>query len=292
MDANVRELRGFSETDKVVILCSDALGFSHANNLGVYQALREGALNSARVVTPGPWVRHAARLHRGEDVGISLTLTCDNEIFHLSPLTAAPSLVDGGGGFPATSDDLWSHADLDELRREVRGQLERAIYWGFDISHIASFADSLVCWPEFFDVVLDLAIEYQLPIRLSPDSSEEKLGYPARSLASQEGLVAVDQVIDTSKVDLDQYPSVNDAFDHIISQVKPGVSEISFKLTVDTPEIRELSYGWQDEVSWTQLVMDRSAVAIALARHGAICVDYKTIRDLMRQGMTRSKFCV
>ncbi len=288
----MRELLGLSRRDKVVILCSDALGFSHANNLGVYQALREGTLNSARVVTPGPWIRHAVRTYRGEDVGISLTLTCDNEIFHLSPLTASPSLMDGAGGFPVTSDDLWSHADLDELRREARGQLERAIYWGFDISHIASFADSLVCWPEFFDVVLDLAIEYRLPIRLSQDATEDRLGYSAISRASQEGLVAVDQIIDTSDVDLAQYSTIEDAFEHLVSRVSPGVSEISFKLAVDTPEIRELSQSWRDEVSWMDLVMDKSAVGAALARYDIARVDYRTIRDLAQQKISRPRFCV
>ena len=292
MEADVRDLLGLSGDTRAVILCSDALGFSHANNQGVYEALRNGALNSARVMTPGPWVRHAATSHQGEDVGISLTLTCDNDIFHLFPLSASPSLVDGGGGFPATSDDLWSHADIDELRREARGQLERAIYWGFDISHIASFGDSLIGRPEFFDIVLDLAIEYRLPIRLPENSSEERLGYPAKTLVTQEGLVAIDQTIDIAKVNLAQYPTFEVAFDDVVKHLEPGVSEITFKLTADTPEIRELSPRWLDEVNWTKVVMDRAFVQRTLARYSVISTDYRRIRNLARQRFSRSTFLV
>ena len=56
---------------------------------------------------------------------------------------------------------MWDHADLDEVRRELRAQVERAILWGFDVSHLDSHMGTLQLRPEFFDVYLDLAVEFE-----------------------------------------------------------------------------------------------------------------------------------
>ena len=70
-------------------------------------------------------------------------------------------------GSPAPSQDAWDHADLDEVRRELRAQIERAILWGFDVTHLDSHMGTLQLRPEFFDVYLDLAVDFGLPMRLS-----------------------------------------------------------------------------------------------------------------------------
>ena len=53
-------------------------------------------------------------------------------------------------------------------------QLERAIYWGFDVSHLDAHLDSVQLKAEFFDVFLDLAEEFRLPLRL-PDAGAQRL---------------------------------------------------------------------------------------------------------------------
>ena len=104
-------------------------------------------------------------------------------------------MLDGDGGFPRTAADLWDHADLDEVRRECRAQLERAIYWGFDVSHLDAHLDAVQLKPEFFDVFLDLAEEFRLPLRL-PDAGAQRLaGFPFRELAADRGVVSPDRVI-------------------------------------------------------------------------------------------------
>ena len=93
---------------------------------------------------------------------MGLTLNAEHDLYRWGPITHAPSLLDGDGGFPRTAADLWDHADLDEVRRECRAQLERAIYWGFDVSHLDAHLDAVQLKPEFFDVFLDLAEEFRL----------------------------------------------------------------------------------------------------------------------------------
>ena len=140
-------------------------------------------------MVPAPWARDAAAQYRGEDIGVGLTLNAEHDLYRWGPITHAPSLLDGDGGFPRTAADLWDHADLDEVRRECRAQLERAIYWGFDVSHLDAHLDAVQLKPEFFDVFLDLAEEFRLPLRL-PDASAQRLaGFPFRALAAERGVV-------------------------------------------------------------------------------------------------------
>ena len=42
--------------------------------------------------------------------------------------------------------------------------------------------------PEFFDVLLDIAVETELPIRLESGDAETTAGFPFRRLATEEGV--------------------------------------------------------------------------------------------------------
>ena len=150
-------------------------------------------------MVPCPWARDAAARYRGEDVGVHLTLNAEHDRYRWGPITHAPSLLDGDGGFPRTVDDVWDHADLDEVRRELRAQVERAILWGFDVSHLDTHMGTLQLRPEFFDVYLDLAVEFGLPLRLSGASSERSIGFPFRRLAAEEGVLFPDHFVQVAR---------------------------------------------------------------------------------------------
>jgi hypothetical protein len=134
--STLAESLGYGPGERVLLLSCDDLGFSHAANVAVYEALRAGAASSAALMIPAPWAREAAAEYRGEDVGVHLTINSEHDLYRWGPITHSPSLLDGDGGFPRTVADVWEHADLDEVRREWRAQVERAIYWGFDVSHL------------------------------------------------------------------------------------------------------------------------------------------------------------
>ena len=132
-------------------------------------------------MVPCPWAREAAARYRGEDIGVHLTLNAEHELYRWGPITHAPSLLGGDGGFPRTMEDVWDHADLDEVRRECRAQIERAILWGFDVSHLDAHMAVLQLRPEFFDVYVDMAVEFGLPLRMLGGRLEDYLGFPARA---------------------------------------------------------------------------------------------------------------
>ena len=265
---------GFDPSTPLVIVTADELGFSYATNEGVRQGLDHGAATSASLMVPAPWARAAAAAHRGQDVGVSLTLNAEHDLYRWGPITQAPSLLDGDGGFPRTAADLWDHADVDEVRRECRAQVERAILWGFDVSHISSHLDAAVLRPEFFDVVLDLALDYALALRLPSAEVEEVAGFPFRRLAAEEGIAVPDRVIVLRGSPADSLP-------HVIASLEPGVTELVFRPAIDTPELRVQCDDADERVSHLETLCG-AALADALAAKGAERIAWRDLRAAQR----------
>jgi len=275
--SELAERLGYDSDTHLVILSCDDLGSCHAANMGVYSALREGVATCASVMIPAPWSRHAALMYRGEDVGVHLTLNAEHPAYRWGPITHAPSLLSGDGGFPREIDDLWEHADPAEVLRECRAQIERAILWGFDVTHLAPHLSAITLRPEFFDVYLDLAVEFDLPIRLPSTVSTEAAGFPFRDLAAEEGVVFPDHF------DHDWRAGSRDRVYSAISSLPAGVSEIHVQPAIDTAEVRALAgdvaEGWIDDLD---LVVNDATLRTLLRESGAVLIGYRELRDAMR----------
>ena len=257
----------------LIITCDD-LGCTHSANVAVYEALRDGVATSGSLMVPCPWSRDAAARYRGEDVGVELTLNAQFETYRWGPITHAPSLLDGDGGFPRTIEDAWEHADLDEVRREARAQIERAIMWGFDVSHVTSHLGTLEQRPDFFDVYLELAVEFGLPMRLGDAEAERIAGFPFRRLAAEEGAVFPDRVLVCP-------PGAQRQFERLLFELTPGVTEVSLHPAADTDELRASSPDWSGRVEDAAYLGDPSLREM-IARAHATLIGWRELRDLQR----------
>jgi predicted glycoside hydrolase/deacetylase ChbG (UPF0249 family) len=272
---SLAERLGYRPTDRLVIMSCDDLGASHSLNVGVYDALRRGVATSASLMVPAPWAREAAARYRGEDIGVHLTLNAEHEHYRWAPITHAPSLYDGEGGFPRTLEDLWDHADLEEVARECRAQIERAIVWGFDVSHLTSHLSALTLRPEFFDIYIDLALEFRLPIRLPSNISERDAGFPFRHLAAEAGVVFPDHFLAARRA------GSRTRVERAVLDLQPGVTEIHVQPAIDTPEIRALSPSWSAWVDDYALVTTEPVLRNMLSRAGAKLIGFRELRALM-----------
>jgi len=311
------ERLGHGPDDRLLVLSCAELGVFHAGNVAIYEALRNGTATTATLMVPAPWARGAAAQYRGEDIGVGLTLNAEHDLYRWGPITQAPSLLDGEGGFPRTAADLWDHADLDEVRRECRAQLERAIYWGFDVSHLDAHLDAVQLKAEFFDVFLDLAEEFRLPLRL-PDAGAQRLaGFPFRALAAERGVVSPDRVIlaggpggtfgaplpaggpgGTVGVPEGQglpageaYPSpetddssVAAELAGLVDSLEPGVTEICLRPALDTLELRAAAPDWRERTADHRLLAGAKAWAETVEGDRVKLVGYRALRELMRDG--------
>lgn len=276
---SLAEALGYPPDASLLIVSCDELGASHASNSGVYSSLREGMGRVAGLMVPGPWAREAAARYRGEDVGVHLTLNAEHDLLRWGPITHCPSLLDGDGGFPRTVEDLWDHADTEEVRRECRAQIERAIYWGFDVSHLSCHLAALESRPEFFDVALELAVEFSLPLRLPDSSAERQLGFPLRALGAEEGVVSPDYLIRVNPG-----RSVKGALDQLLTSLKPGVTEVVLRPAQDTAELRAVMPDWAVRVADHDLALTGDSLRVLTSRAGVHLIGYRALRDLQRSG--------
>ncbi len=270
---------GYPAEAKLVIINADDLGSCHSANVGVFECLGTGTVTSATLMVPCPWAREASSRYRGEDVGVHLTLNAEYELYRWGPITHAPSLLGGDGGFPRTVEDVWDHADVDEVRRECRAQIERAILWGFDVSHLDAHMGTLQLRPEFFDVYLDLALDFGLPLRMVGASVERYLGFPARSLAAEAGAVFTDHFC--------LVPGVGSRpiFEKHLAALRPGVTELHLHPAIDSAELRSLATDdWEARVDDYRIICDEDWVRGMVDRAGATLIGFRPLRELARAG--------
>ncbi len=277
--AALAERLGYDEHAKLIIISCDDLGSCHSANVGVYGALREGVATCASIMVPAPWARDAAlRYRNSDDIGVHLTLNCEYEAYRFGPITHAPSLLSGEAGFPRHIADLWEHADTEEVLRECRAQIERALAWDIDVTHLTPHLTAITLRPEFFDIYLELAVEFSLPIRLPSTITADQAGFPFRNLAAEEGVVFPDHF------NHDWRAGSRDRVYEEVRTLQPGITEVHVQPAIDTLEVRALTdaaAGWIDDY---ELVTNDAHLQQLLADSGAVLIGYRQLRDAMRAG--------
>ena len=269
---------GFDPDAKLLIINCDDLGSCWSANVGIYESLRTGLATTASLMVPGPWARSATANYRGDDIGVHLTLNSEFEEYRWGPITQAPSLLDGNGGFPRTVEDTWDHADLDEVRRELQAQIERAILWGIDVTHLDSHMGTLQLRADFFGVYLELATDFNLPLRMGPVEGESLVGFPYRELARQEGVLFPDHFIYYQGVG--SRPYVEEA----LANLKPGVTEIYLHPAIDSDELRAAHPDWVGRVDDYKMLNHDLRFRNLVEKAGVTLIGYRELRDQQKAG--------
>jgi predicted glycoside hydrolase/deacetylase ChbG (UPF0249 family) len=272
------ERLGYGPDDRLLILNCDDLGFCHAANQGVYSALRQGLGTSASLMVPCPWAAEAAARYDGDDVGVHLTLNSEHASYRWGPLTPGRSLVDEQGRLPATIEAVWGRAEIDEVRVECRAQVDQALAWGVDVTHLDAHMGTVQIRPELFEVYLELAVSYDLPLRLSGAETQSLLGFSFRDPAAERGVVFTDHFlfipgVGSRQMLLDTIPAL-----------RPGVTEAYLHPAVDSPELRAATPDWELRVDDHELLVEDQSLPDVLEGRGVQLIGFRPLRELMRQG--------
>ena len=154
--------------------------------------------------------------------------------------------------------------------------------------------------PKFFDVFLDLAEEFRLPLRL-PDAGAQRLaGFPFRALALERGVVSPDRVILGSSGARNGHPAGLQAAHEevlagqdadsgaemelasLLSDLEPGVTELCLRPARDTVELRAAAPDWQARTTDYRLLVKGGALSEAMRANEVKPLDYRALRELMR----------
>lgn len=268
---SLAERLGFRPDDRVVIVNCDDLGSSQAANDAIRTSMREGSASSATLMVPCPWAADAAADPPGVDVGVHLTLNSEWDRYRWGSVTGGRSLCDDEGRLPRTTEQVWEQVDVDEARAELRAQIDQAIRWGVDVTHLDSHMGTVQIEPRLFDVYLDLAVEHRVPMRLSGRSSERAIGFEFRDRVEARGVLAPDHLVGAEVLAR-------------AADLRPGVTELFLHPATDGPELRALAPDWERRVEDAAILAPGGPLAATLERAGAHLISYRALRDLQRAG--------
>jgi predicted glycoside hydrolase/deacetylase ChbG (UPF0249 family) len=162
---------GLDPARRAAILHEDDVGMCHGANAAFLELSKSGALTCGSVMVPCPWfpeIAHAAASDPSLDLGVHLTLTSEWPGYRWGPLTrasASSGLVDEEGYFPRNVAALAIGVEVDAAEAEMRAQLERALAFGIDVTHLDTHMGAALS-PALVDAYCRIGIEYRLPVLL------------------------------------------------------------------------------------------------------------------------------
>jgi predicted glycoside hydrolase/deacetylase ChbG (UPF0249 family) len=243
---------GRPESRGVILTASDA-GLCYSVSEGIARARHLGLVSGASLIVVGPRAREAVA-RCGVDLGVQLMISLEHAELDLRPLTQAASLLGGSGGFPADAADAAEHADPEEARREFRTQIERAIALGVQPTFLASHDDVVARHLSLFDVFLDLAEEYHLPIRHGYDFGAVSLD--AAALARERGHFVAARTVNWSPDD--------GALGELFDALPAGVSEVIVSPAVEGEEMASVLNDAARRVATLTALQSQDPRAVAL----------------------------
>jgi predicted glycoside hydrolase/deacetylase ChbG (UPF0249 family) len=275
---SLAERLGYGADDRLLIVNCDDLGSSHSANVATYRSMVDGIATSATLMVPCPWAREAARMFQGLPVGVHLTLTCEYRGYRWRGLTGGASLYDADGFLPATSTAALAQVEAADARAECRAQIEAALSWGVDVTHLDSHMNVVLDRSDLFEVYLDLAAAFHLPVRMLSRQHNERQGFEARERAEARGLLFNQHIV---------YPwprRTRDVLFEEVPKLPPGVSEVFAHPVLDGEELRGYDDRNADIRVHDSVCLTDPSVAELLDRYAVRRISFRELRELQRTG--------
>jgi chitin disaccharide deacetylase len=253
------ELLGYPADSKLLILHADDLGLSHSTNMAVIKAFENNAVSSASIMVPCPWFPEIAdyvKSHPGLDVGIHFTLNAEWKFYRWSGIsspTEIPGLLDKDGYFNSSLQPLIFGARPEEVEKELRAQINRAIAFGIKPTHIDSHMGSMFISPALFRVAVKVAEEYKIPLFVPMNEVKKSVPFLIGEIPAN--LITVDnfQMLPGEAVKGDW----KTMYANFIKAIVPGLNEIVVHLSIDDEEMQGIARDHEDYGSaWRQKDLD------------------------------------
>jgi chitin disaccharide deacetylase len=276
----VNRLLGYPPNARLLILNADDFGFCNSINEAIIRALGQGLIRSTTLMVPCPWALHAMRFLAGHPeipFGIHLTVMSDPDLYRWGPVAdpeKVPSLIDEAGyfyPFDALHARL-AELELAELEVEFRAQIETGLAAGLAPTHLDWHAIRFGARTDIFDLMIHLAKEYGLALRVIGRAWIEKL--------QGQGLPTIDyDFLDSYGIDPAAKPA---RFAQLLRELPEGLSEWAIHPGFDNLELRSIepggsAYRQADFDFWTsQQARD------ILNKEGIILLDYRALQPFWR----------
>lgn len=260
--STLAEQLGYPADTRLLIIHADDLGVAHSKNSASISAWEQNGINSASIMVPTPWfpeIANYAKNHPEFDIGLHLTLTAEWDFYKWNgvlPSNEIPSLVNEQDYFYASVADVVQNSDPAEVEKEIRAQVERAMDFGINPTHLDSHMGTLFAHPDFFEAYLRLGREYKIPV-LVPDNWLQDSQFPEEQRKqiyklADEYPVHVQEVVMLNS----QTPESDwfEAYDNAIKNLEPGLNEILLHPAYDNAEMQAMTINKYHsfEAAWRQ----------------------------------------
>jgi predicted glycoside hydrolase/deacetylase ChbG (UPF0249 family) len=281
----IAERLGHPANSKLLIIHADDLGAAHSVDAASFDGLDKGAVSSASIMIPTPWVGEVAayaKTHPDADLGLHLTLTSEWKTYRWGSVESSdkvPSLLDSAGTFPDDDSVVAAKAKPLEVEREIRAQIVRALALGIRPTHLDSHMGSVFTTPELMATYVKVAREYHLPF-LAPRGDP---GIKPKPPLSENDVLLDAVVIAGPEIPRDQWKQF---YLKAIADLKPGLTEMIVHLGHDDSELQAVTVDHEPYGSaWRQRdydVMNSSEFKKALADNHVIVIKWRDLGKLLR----------
>ncbi len=257
---NLAQKLGFSEEARLLIIHADDAGLAHSQNRAIIKSLESGVVNSYSIMVPCPWFYEIAVFAKSNpkfDSGIHLTLTCEWENYKFGPvlpISEVPSLADANGYFYKTREELKRNATPEDVAKELKAQIEKALKFGLAPTHIDSHMYSVGASVDFFEIYRGLGKKYKLPLLISGQLMEMIGMNPDLNL--YEGDLIIDRVHLAS---FEQFESgkLSDYYSQVFENLGSGLNIILLHPAFDDSEMKGITIKHPNFGSeWRQIDFD------------------------------------
>ncbi len=283
------EKLGYKPTDKLLIINCDDVGMCHSANLAVIEGMETGLISSGTIMTPCPWFNEIAeysRSHPEKNFGVHLTHTAEWKFYRWGPVASATSvkgLLDTEGYLWRSIEEVYSHSTPEEAVTEGRAQIKKALNAGVNITHIDSHMGTMQLNPEYLKVYEQLALEFNLPLRMAAQSTMEKFGFPeVRKEFEKKGLVFTDYFV---YEELDNYKDVKSFWINIVKNLKPGVTELYIHASKESDELKAITNSWRTRVEEADLFTIDEDMKRLIKDEKIILIGYRPLMELQRKNI-------
>lgn len=284
------EKLGFPSGKKVIILHADDAGMCAEANMAIQSMLEKNEIQSTAVMAPCKYADEMlewAREHPEFDVGLHLTLTSEWKTWRWGPVTnpdSVPGLIDPEGKLWHEVPDVVTHATADEVEKEIRAQIDKAIALGHRPNHIDTHMGTLYASAAYAERFFKVAQEYGIPANAIDLSDTvvanhfRQAGYPIDknmiALLDQYNLPKLDFFSSAPKAST--YEEKIKKFKQLIRSLKPGLTEIIFHPSIETDNLKSITNSWQQRV-WEAKMFSDTGLQSFFKSEGIIFTNWKEI---------------
>jgi len=170
----IQERLGYPKETKLLIIHADDIGVTQTENAATIFAMENGSVNSGSIMVPCPWFPEIAAYavaHPKADLGLHLVLTSEWKFYKWGPVLHqdVKSLLTDKGFLTDGSVNLSTTAKLEDVEKELRAQIQRAIQFGIDPTHLDSHMGMLFQNLDFLKIYIKLGREFKIPVMLNQD---------------------------------------------------------------------------------------------------------------------------